>query len=62
MSLITPKLKHDFINNTLRLEVLNNLIAEALDAKSEIPQIELLDLIKFTQLHLELVNQINSES
>lgn len=62
MNQVSPKTKHDFINNTLRIEVLNTLIADALDQKKEIPGLELDDLIRFTELHLQLLKEIKKNS
>ena len=50
--------RHDFINNALRLEILNKLICESLD-KKEVPEKEhLQDLESFLKDHLELIQKI----
>ena len=50
--------RHDFINNALRLEILNKLICESLD-KKEVPNKEhLQDLEAFLKDHLDLLNKI----
>jgi hypothetical protein len=51
------QLKHDFINNGLRIEVLNKLISESLE-KSEPPLREQVDdLLAFLQKQIEYLTQ-----
>ena len=54
------KCRHDFINNALRVEVLNKLITESLE-KEENPEVEyLLDLKKFLSQHQELLIELST--
>ncbi len=52
------KVKHDFINNGLRIEILNKLISEALEQKTEIQENYLNDLSQFLKKHIELLKEI----
>lgn len=52
------KVKHDFINNGLRIEILNKLISEALEQKAEIQENYLNDLSQFLKKHIELLKEI----
>ena len=53
------KLKHDFTNNGIRIEVLNRLIVESLESSNPLEQEHLNDLRDFLKLHLELLEQLN---
>jgi hypothetical protein len=50
--------KHDFINNSLRLEVLMKLVCKDLDQKINPSEKYLNDLGKFLDLQKELLNKI----
>jgi hypothetical protein len=54
----TSKLKHDFINNGLRIEVVNRLISEALEKNDEIDPNLVIDLDKFLLLQLKYTKQL----
>lgn len=49
---------HDFINNGLRLEVLNKLISESLEKKQDVDREYVSDLKKYLSDHIELANKI----
>jgi len=51
------KARHDFINNAIRIEVLNNLITESLDKDDKINDEYLNDLSKFLDLHKQLLEK-----
>jgi hypothetical protein len=51
-------IRHDFINNGLRIEVLNKLITEAIESNQKVNPEYLEDLHRFLQDHVELINQI----
>lgn len=55
---IDSKLRHDFINNGLRIEVLIRMINEDLEIKDNINNEYIADLHNFLNLHLELIEQI----
>lgn len=49
---MTDQARHDFLNNCIRIEVLNKLLAESID-KKEVPEASLKeDLEKFLTLQL----------
>ncbi len=52
--------RHDFINNSLRLEILNKLICEQLEKKEEPDQEMLDDLLPTLEKHLEILKKHNS--
>ncbi len=41
--------RHDFINNTLRLEILGKLVIESLEDKTEVDAQTLQDYLQFTK-------------
>lgn len=50
--MLTPgKLRHDFINNSLRIEILNQLIIDQIEKNEELDLQYLNDLRKFTGEH-----------
>jgi len=58
---IDPKIRHDFINNSLRLEVLMRLVCDSLQ-KDEIPQKQYLDdLDQFLSIEKNLLSEIKEE-
>ena len=61
MENIPSKIRHDFINNALRIEVLNTLICEALDQKAKLPKEEVSDLINFLNMHLDYLKEIKEQ-
>lgn len=46
------QLKHDFINNGLRIEVLNKLISESLEKSEQPPKEQVDDLLSFLEQHI----------
>ena len=52
------KVRHDFINNAIRLEVLNKLITEAIEGHSSMDADHLDDLESFLKNHLELTKKV----
>lgn len=50
------KLKHDFINNGLRIEIVNKIISESLDNRSEVDPELLNDLKSFLEKHIEYIS------
>ena len=53
------KLKHDFTNNGIRIEVLNRLIVEKLENSNPLEEEHLKDLKDFLKFHLELLEKLN---
>ena len=61
MEKVNADLKHDFINNSLRLEVLMRLVCEDLNRKTT-PQKQCLDdLEDFLKAELNLLKEIKSD-
>jgi len=61
MEKVNADLKHDFINNSLRLEVLMRLVCEDLNKKTT-PQKQFLDdLEDFLKAELNLLKEIKSD-
>ena len=58
MSKDKSKVRHDFINNGLRIEVLHNLIIESLENNSEINLEYLEDLEGFLENQIKLSKEI----
>ncbi len=52
------KTKHDFINNSLRIEVLNKLIGEKLENNLEPENEHVEDLKQFLADHLEYLKKL----
>lgn len=52
------KLKHDFINNSIRIEILQKLINESLDEKKPINEQYKLDLSKFYLEQVEYLRDL----
>lgn len=52
------KIRHDFINNGLRIEVLNRMITEALETNQSLEKDYIEDLIKFLNDHVQLAEQL----
>lgn len=59
MSKIDPQLRHDFINNSLRLEVLSKLICKDLEQDSKPNEQYTQDFEKFLNLELNLLKELN---
>ena len=53
---ISSKLKHDFSNNAIRIDVLNKLIIEQFESKEDIDREYLQDLKKFLTEHLQYLD------
>ena len=61
MTKIDPQLRHDFINNSLRLEVLSKLISEDLN-KNETPNsTHINDMEDFLKKELNLLIEIKNQ-
>lgn len=54
------KLKHDFINNGIRIEVINRLISEALEKEIFPEQTHIKDLSRYLKLQIELAKKLFS--
>ncbi len=52
------KLRHDFINNSLRLEVLNKILVDKLEKEESWDSEEVKDLEQFLILQQDLVKQL----
>ena len=62
MSNINANTKHDFINNSLRLEILSKLITESI-TKDEIPKKQFMDdFEKFLNIELNLLEDIKNQT
>jgi hypothetical protein len=61
MSLVNPQTKHDFINNSLRLEVLTKLICKDLDQNTKPSDQFLEDLEKFLNIELNLLKDLKTQ-
>lgn len=58
MSHVNSQLRHDFINNSLRLEVLSKMICQDLE-KESIPNKQYIeDMEKFLNIELNLLNEL----
>ena len=57
----SSKLKHDFINNGLRLELINKLISEAIDSKNTVEEEMVDDFIIFLNDHIEMMKKLKNE-
>jgi hypothetical protein len=58
MSQVNSQLRHDFINNSLRLEVLSKMICQDLE-KESIPNRQYIeDMEKFLNIELNLLNEL----
>lgn len=54
------KLKHDFINNTIRIEILQKLINESLNENKSINEQYKIDLAKFYTEQINYLKQIKT--
>ena len=61
MSEIDSQLRHDFINNSLRLEVLTKMICRDLEANSIPNQQYIEDLDKFLNVELNLLKDLKEQ-
>ena len=52
------ELKHDFINNGLRIEILNQIISESLSSSQKPDSNQISDLKIFLEEHLKLLKQL----
>jgi len=52
------ELKHDFINNGLRIEILNQIISESLSSSQKPDPNQISDLKIFLEEHLKLLKQL----
>jgi hypothetical protein len=60
MEKIDPQIRHDFINNSLRLEVLSKLICEDLNKNDPPNATHLNDLEEFLKKSLNLIVEIKN--
>lgn len=58
MSNIEPQLRHDFINNSLRLEVLSKLICKDLEKETEPNNQYISDFDKFLHIEINLLKEL----
>jgi hypothetical protein len=58
MSKIDEKFKHDFINNSLRIEVINKVLCECLAESTKADEVYVKDLKQFLQYHLEYLEKL----
>lgn len=58
MSKIDPQLRHDFINNSLRLEVLSKLICKDLEQDNKPNDQYVGDFEKFLNVELNLLKEL----
>ena len=56
----TNKFIHDFINNSLRIEILTKMICEDLEAQKQIDSEKLADLEEFTSKQLEYIRDFHN--
>ena len=55
------KLKHDFINNSLRIEIINTMVSEALQNNEPPKEEHLKDLGVFLKNHLEYLERLSQD-
>jgi hypothetical protein len=60
MEKIDPQIRHDFINNSLRLEVLSKLICEDLNKNQSPNTTHLNDIEEFLKKSLNLISEIKN--
>ena len=60
MKASTKNFVHDFINNSLRIEILTKMICEDLDLQKEIDSEKLKDLENFTVKQLEFIKDFHN--
>lgn len=60
MKVSTKNFIHDFINNSLRIEILTKMLCEDLDLKNDIEIEKLKDLEEFTIKQLELIKDFHN--
>lgn len=59
MSQIDSQLRHDFINNSLRLELLSKLICKELEKDNKPNEQYVVDFEKFLNVELNLLKDLN---
>lgn len=52
------QVKHDFINNCIRIEVIQKLLGQSLDENKKIDEKHKLDLIEFLKAQIELTKKL----
>jgi len=52
------QIKHDFINNCIRIEVIQKLLGQSLDENKEIDEKHRSDLIDFLKIQIELTKNL----
>ncbi len=60
MKEINANLKHDFINNSLRIEVISRLVCESLNKNEKLNDQHINDLEDFLQKEINLLKEIKS--
>lgn len=60
MKEISPQIKHDFINNSLRIEVLSKIICEDLNTNKNPNPTQLNDLEDFLLKEINLLKEIKA--
>jgi hypothetical protein len=50
--------QHDFVNNTLRIEIINKMLLEKLEQQESIDSEMITDLKRFLQDHINLLNTL----
>jgi hypothetical protein len=58
MKELSPQLKHDFINNSLRIEVLSKIICEDLNTNKNPNPVQLNDMEEFLLKEINLLKEI----
>lgn len=58
--MVSAEDRHDFINNSLRLEILNKLLCEQLEKKEQLDPEMLKDLRPTLEKHLEILERLQS--
>ena len=58
--MVSAEDRHDFINNSLRLEILNKLLCDQLEKREDLDAEMLKDLKPTLEKHLELLIKLSS--
>ncbi len=60
MKELSPQLKHDFINNSIRIEVLSKIICEGLNKNEDLNPTHLNDMEDFLLKEINLLKEIKN--
>lgn len=52
------QIKHDFLNNCIRIEVIQKMLAQSLEDNKEIDEKHRSDLIDFLKMQIELTSKL----